>query len=88
MECCSDDVSISLVPSEKSNGLNAAGLHGDEAAGGEEDRLGHQSILNIQTVTNYSTKSTNGYHSNSSSPAPKLLIKTTETRNNSRYSTH
>ncbi|XP_034062174.1 intermediate filament protein ON3 [Gymnodraco acuticeps] len=55
---------------------------------GEEDRLGHQSILNIQTVTNYSTKSTNGYHSNSSSPAPKLLIKTTETRNNSRYSTH
>ncbi|KAK5913183.1 hypothetical protein CesoFtcFv8_002989 [Champsocephalus esox] len=55
---------------------------------GEEDRLGHQSILNIQTVTNYSTKSTNGYHGNSSSPAPKLLIKTTETRNNSRYSTH
>uniref|UniRef100_A0A3Q1HIK0 IF rod domain-containing protein n=1 Tax=Anabas testudineus TaxID=64144 RepID=A0A3Q1HIK0_ANATE len=33
-------------------------------------------------------KSTNGYHSNSSSPAPKLLIKTTETRDNSRYSFH
>ncbi|XP_058487649.1 intermediate filament protein ON3-like [Solea solea] len=57
---------------------------------GEEDRLGQQSILNIQTVSNYSTKSTNGYHSNSSSgsPAPRLLIKTTETRDNSRYSTH
>ncbi|GAA6230629.1 intermediate filament protein ON3-like [Lates japonicus] len=55
---------------------------------GEEDRLGQQSILNIQAVSTYSTKSTNGYHSNSSSPAPKLLIKTTETRDNSRYSIH
>ncbi|CAB1436141.1 unnamed protein product [Pleuronectes platessa] len=55
---------------------------------GEEDRLGHQSILNIQNVSSYSTKSNNGYHSNISSPAPKLLIKTTETRDNSRYSTH
>ncbi|XP_028430773.1 keratin, type II cytoskeletal 8 isoform X1 [Perca flavescens] len=56
---------------------------------GEEDRIGHQSILNIQTISNYSTKSTNGYHSNSCSPAPKLLIKTTETRDHShRYSSH
>uniref|UniRef100_UPI003AB05E99 keratin, type II cytoskeletal 8 isoform X1 n=1 Tax=Centroberyx gerrardi TaxID=166262 RepID=UPI003AB05E99 len=55
---------------------------------GEEDRLGQQSILNIQAVSNYSTKSTNGYHTSSSSPAPKLLIKTTETRDSSRFSTH
>ncbi|XP_032370365.1 keratin, type II cytoskeletal 8 [Etheostoma spectabile] len=56
---------------------------------GEEDRIGHQSILNIQTISNYSTKSTNGYHSNSCSPAPKLLIKTTETRGHShRHSPH
>ncbi|XP_008303627.1 keratin, type II cytoskeletal 8 [Stegastes partitus] len=55
---------------------------------GEEDRLGQQSILNIQAVSNYSTKSSNGYHSSSSSPAPKLLIKTTEMRDNSRYSIH
>ncbi|XP_054483297.1 intermediate filament protein ON3-like [Anoplopoma fimbria] len=55
---------------------------------GEEDRLGQQPIFNIQTISNYSTKSTNGYHSNSSSPAPKLLIKTTETRDSSRYSSH
>uniref|UniRef100_A0A3P8WVC6 Si:dkey-222f2.1 n=1 Tax=Cynoglossus semilaevis TaxID=244447 RepID=A0A3P8WVC6_CYNSE len=37
------------------------------------------------------TKNTNGYHNTvggSGSPAPKLLIKTTETRDNSRYSTH
>ncbi|KAF7207589.1 keratin, type II cytoskeletal 8 [Nothobranchius furzeri] len=57
---------------------------------GEEDRIGQQSILNIQAISNYSPKSTNGYHSNSSSsssPAPKLLIKTIETRDNSRYST-
>ncbi|XP_044039762.1 intermediate filament protein ON3 [Siniperca chuatsi] len=55
---------------------------------GEEDRIGQQSILNIQAVSSYSTKSTNGYHSNICSPAPKLLIKTTETRDNTRYSTH
>ncbi|XP_056158015.1 intermediate filament protein ON3 [Lampris incognitus] len=55
---------------------------------GEEDRLGQQSILNIQSVSNYSAKSTNGYHSNSSSPAGKLLIKTTETRDSSRFSIH
>ncbi|KAM8915569.1 keratin, type II cytoskeletal 8 [Spinachia spinachia] len=53
---------------------------------GEEDRLGHQSILNIQSVSSYSTKSTNGYHGNGGSPVPKLLIKTTETRDCSRYS--
>ncbi|XP_030584600.1 keratin, type II cytoskeletal 8-like [Archocentrus centrarchus] len=59
---------------------------------GEEDRLGQQSILNIQPISSYSfsagTKSTNGYQSASSSPAPKLLIKTIETRDNSRYSSH
>uniref|UniRef100_A0A667X3C7 Si:dkey-222f2.1 n=1 Tax=Myripristis murdjan TaxID=586833 RepID=A0A667X3C7_9TELE len=55
---------------------------------GEEDRLGQQSILHIQSVSNYSTKSTNGYHSTTSSPAPKLLIKTTETRDSSRFSIH
>ncbi|XP_073325087.1 intermediate filament protein ON3 [Pagrus major] len=55
---------------------------------GEEDRLGQQSILNIQAVSSYSNKSTNGYHSNSSSPAPRLLIKTTETRDSSRFSIH
>ncbi|XP_071386257.1 intermediate filament protein ON3 isoform X2 [Centroberyx affinis] len=55
---------------------------------GEEDRLGQQSILHIQAVSNYSTKSSNGYHTSSSSPAPKLLIKTTETRDSSRFSSH
>uniref|UniRef100_UPI001A98F346 intermediate filament protein ON3-like n=1 Tax=Gasterosteus aculeatus aculeatus TaxID=481459 RepID=UPI001A98F346 len=51
-------------------------------------RLGHQSILNIQSVSSYSTKSTNGNHGNGGSPVPKLLIKTTETRDSSRYSSH
>ncbi|XP_075869292.1 keratin, type II cytoskeletal 8 isoform X1 [Nelusetta ayraudi] len=55
---------------------------------GEEDRLGQQSVLNIQAVSGYSSKSSNGYHSAGSSPGPKLLIKTTETRDNSRYSSH
>ncbi|XP_037535623.1 keratin, type II cytoskeletal 8 [Nematolebias whitei] len=58
---------------------------------GEEDRLGQQSVLHIQAISNYSAKSTNGHHhssSSSSSLAPKLLIKTIETRDNSRYSTH
>ncbi|XP_055016425.1 intermediate filament protein ON3 isoform X1 [Boleophthalmus pectinirostris] len=56
---------------------------------GEEDRLGQQSILNIQSVSTYSpTKSSNGFSSQSSSPLPKLLIKTTETRDNSRFSFH
>ncbi|XP_056292781.1 keratin, type II cytoskeletal 8 [Pseudoliparis swirei] len=54
---------------------------------GEEGRLGQQSIVNIRTFSNSSTKSTNGYHGASSS-APKLLIKTTETRDSSRYSSH
>ncbi|XP_067099381.1 intermediate filament protein ON3 [Osmerus mordax] len=53
---------------------------------GEEDRLGQQSILSIQAVASHSSKATNGYHS--SSPTPKLLIKTTETRDNSRFSSH
>ncbi|XP_070701668.1 keratin, type II cytoskeletal 8 [Pempheris klunzingeri] len=56
---------------------------------GEEDRLGQQSILNIQAASSYSSRSTNGFPSNSSSsPAPKLLIKTTETRDTHRYTTH
>nr|XP_041743210.2 keratin, type II cytoskeletal 8-like isoform X2 [Coregonus clupeaformis] len=58
---------------------------------GEEDRIGHQSILNIQSVSNYSSKSSaNGRHSSSSSssPTPKLLIKTTEQRESSRFSSH
>ncbi|XP_071221683.1 keratin, type II cytoskeletal 8-like isoform X2 [Salvelinus alpinus] len=56
---------------------------------GEEDRIGHQSILNIQSVSNYSSKSSsNGFHSSSSSPTPKLLIKTTEQRDSSRFSSH
>ncbi|KAM9534344.1 intermediate filament protein ON3-like isoform 2-T2 [Salvelinus alpinus] len=56
---------------------------------GEEDRIGHQSILNIQSVSNYSSKSSsNGFHSSSSSPTPKLLIKTTEQRHSSRFSSH
>ncbi|XP_068598649.1 intermediate filament protein ON3 [Brachionichthys hirsutus] len=55
---------------------------------GEEDRLGQQCILQIQAVSSYSTKSTNGFHSNSSSLAPKLLVKTTESRGNSRFISH
>lgn len=54
---------------------------------GEEDRIGQQSIVNIQTVPNYSSKGMNGFQQ-SSSPSPKILIKTTETRNNTRFSTH
>ncbi|XP_029509418.1 keratin, type II cytoskeletal 8-like isoform X1 [Oncorhynchus nerka] len=56
---------------------------------GEEDRIGHQSILNIQSVSNYSSRSfSNGYHSSSISPTPKLLIKTTEQKDSSRFSSH
>ncbi|XP_054881726.1 keratin, type II cytoskeletal 8-like isoform X1 [Poeciliopsis prolifica] len=58
---------------------------------GEEDRLGQQSILNIQAVSSPVPKYSNGYQgssSSSSSPAPKLLIKTIETRDNSRFSSH
>ncbi|KAM6980331.1 intermediate filament protein ON3 [Aplochiton taeniatus] len=54
---------------------------------GEESRIGNQSILNIQSVSNYSSKAPNGYNG-SSSPAPKLLIKTTETWDSSRFSSH
>ncbi|CAL8381322.1 unnamed protein product [Boreogadus saida] len=55
---------------------------------GEEDRIGQQSILNIQSVPNYSSKSTNGFQSNGGSPGSRILIKTTETRDSSRYSSH
>nr|XP_057911208.1 keratin, type II cytoskeletal 8 [Doryrhamphus excisus] len=56
---------------------------------GEEDRLGQQSIINIQAISNYSSRSSNGhYQTAGGSPTPKLLIKTTETRDHSRYSTH
>ncbi|KAM9800289.1 keratin, type II cytoskeletal 8 [Syngnathus typhle] len=55
---------------------------------GEEDRLGQQSVLSIQAISNYSSRSSNGhYQSASGSSPPKLLIKTTETRDHSRYST-
>ncbi|KAF4097295.1 keratin, type II cytoskeletal 8 isoform X2 [Onychostoma macrolepis] len=54
---------------------------------GEEDRIGQQPIVNIQAVSNYSSKGVNGFQQNSS-PSPKILIKTTETRNNTRFSTH
>ncbi|XP_061884319.1 keratin, type II cytoskeletal 8 [Entelurus aequoreus] len=54
---------------------------------GEEDRLGQQSILNIQAVSSSSSRSSNSYHQGSA-PTPKLLIKTTETRDQSRYNTH
>ncbi|XP_064161545.1 keratin, type II cytoskeletal 8 isoform X1 [Anguilla rostrata] len=52
---------------------------------GEEDRLGQQVVCNVQSVTSYAgSKSLNGHQQ--SSPGSKLLIKTTETRNNTRYS--
>ncbi|XP_016349106.1 keratin, type II cytoskeletal 8-like [Sinocyclocheilus anshuiensis] len=54
---------------------------------GEEDRIGQQPIVNIQAVPNYSSKGVNGFQQNSS-PSSKILIKTTETRNNTRFSTH
>ncbi|XP_016135738.1 keratin, type II cytoskeletal 8-like [Sinocyclocheilus grahami] len=54
---------------------------------GEEDRIGQQPIVNIQAVSNYSSKGVNGFQQNSS-PSPTILIKTTESRNNSRYSTY
>ncbi|KAM9813702.1 keratin, type II cytoskeletal 8 [Neosynchiropus ocellatus] len=57
---------------------------------GEEDRLGQQAVLGIHPVSNYSSKTTNGHLQSGSigSPGTKLLIKTTETRDQSRYSTH
>ncbi|XP_016355102.1 keratin, type II cytoskeletal 8-like isoform X2 [Sinocyclocheilus anshuiensis] len=54
---------------------------------GEEDRIGQQPIVNIQAVSNYSSKGVNGFQQNSS-PSPKILIKTTESRNNTRFSTY
>ncbi|XP_007251567.2 intermediate filament protein ON3 [Astyanax mexicanus] len=54
---------------------------------GEEDRLGQQAIINIQAMPSYSSKAMNGYQQ-MCSPGPKLVIKTTETRDNTRYSTH
>ncbi|XP_051932523.1 keratin, type II cytoskeletal 8 [Hippocampus zosterae] len=56
---------------------------------GEEDRLGQQSILNIQAVSNYSSRSSSGHYQSAGGSSPsKVLIKTTETRDHSRYSTH
>ncbi|KAM6976902.1 keratin, type II cytoskeletal 8-like [Aplochiton taeniatus] len=48
---------------------------------GEEDRIGQQTITNIQTVTNHSHKVTNCQQSR---PSPPVLIKTVETQDNSR----
>ncbi|XP_055725804.1 keratin, type II cytoskeletal 8-like [Salvelinus fontinalis] len=56
---------------------------------GEESRIGHQSIVNIQSVSSYSSKSSsNKYHSSFSSSTPKLLIKTIEQKGSSRFSFH
>ncbi|XP_023811119.1 keratin, type II cytoskeletal 8-like isoform X3 [Oryzias latipes] len=54
---------------------------------GEEDRLGQQSILNIQAVSSYSPKSNGHSGGGGVSSAPRLLVKMTETRDLSRYST-
>ncbi|MCJ8744517.1 hypothetical protein PDJAM_G00119540 [Pangasius djambal] len=54
---------------------------------GEEDRIGQQAVVNIQSIPSYSSKGMNGYQQ-FSSPSPKLLIKTTEVRDNTRFSTH
>ncbi|KAI1900021.1 hypothetical protein AGOR_G00067930 [Albula goreensis] len=53
---------------------------------GEEDRLGQQLVINVQSVTGYGSKTLNGFQQPSSS-ASKVLIKTTETRDNTRFST-
>uniref|UniRef100_A0A3Q3WZV0 IF rod domain-containing protein n=1 Tax=Mola mola TaxID=94237 RepID=A0A3Q3WZV0_MOLML len=53
---------------------------------GEEDRISSSISVYLSLFLSPGTKSTNGCHSNSSSPAPKLLIKTTEIRDSSRYS--
>ncbi|XP_061639477.1 keratin, type II cytoskeletal 8-like [Phyllopteryx taeniolatus] len=54
---------------------------------GEEDRLGQRSVLDV--VSDFGSRSSDGRHRSAgcSSP-PGLLIKTTETRDHSRYSTH
>ncbi|XP_017306281.1 intermediate filament protein ON3 [Ictalurus punctatus] len=54
---------------------------------GEEDRIGQQAIGNIQSMSSYSSKGMNGYQQ-FSSPSPKLLIKTTEIRDTTRFTTH
>ncbi|XP_042560538.1 keratin, type II cytoskeletal 8 [Clupea harengus] len=53
---------------------------------GEESRIGQNTTLSIHSVpnTHYNTKAVNG----SSSPSPKLLIKTTELRDSIRYSSY
>ncbi|XP_036386809.1 keratin, type II cytoskeletal 8 [Megalops cyprinoides] len=57
---------------------------------GEEDRLGQQSIISIQSVPSYSSKISNGFQQQQqqTSSASKVLIKTIETRDNARFSTH
>ncbi|XP_062843208.1 intermediate filament protein ON3 [Trichomycterus rosablanca] len=52
---------------------------------GEEDRLGQASV-SIQSVSSYSSKGMNGVQQ-FSSPS-KVVIKTTEVRDNTRYSSH
>ncbi|XP_077458305.1 keratin, type II cytoskeletal 8-like isoform X1 [Stigmatopora argus] len=55
---------------------------------GEEDRVGQPSVVNIQSATlGYSGRSSKEGSYASASPPSKLLIKTTETRDHSRYST-
>ncbi|XP_062401668.1 keratin, type II cytoskeletal 8 [Sardina pilchardus] len=54
---------------------------------GEESRIGHNPILSIQSVPNntqYNAKAVNG----SSSSTPKLLIKTTEHRDLTKYTSY
>ncbi|KAJ3602933.1 hypothetical protein NHX12_030677 [Muraenolepis orangiensis] len=51
-------------------------------------KIGQQSITSIQSISNYSSKSSNGFQSNGGSPGSRVLIKTTETRDSSRYSSH
>ncbi|KAM9444335.1 intermediate filament protein ON3 isoform 2-T2 [Clarias gariepinus] len=53
---------------------------------GEEDRIGQQGVVSIQSMQGYSSKGMNGYQQ-VSSPPPKLLIKTTEVRDSTRFST-
>ncbi|XP_061543011.1 keratin, type II cytoskeletal 8-like isoform X1 [Phycodurus eques] len=54
---------------------------------GEEDRLGQRSVLDV--VSDFGGRSSDGRRrSAGGSSPPGLLIKTTETRDHSRYSTH
>ncbi|KAJ8371500.1 hypothetical protein AAFF_G00307790 [Aldrovandia affinis] len=52
---------------------------------GEEDRLGQSMVINVQSAPSYGSKALNGFQQHSSSPS-KVLIKTTETRDNTRFS--